>query len=327
MHLLRIAVVMIALVALGYYIGNHRHSASLTPPKRTLHPTVRPPSTPKVSDTAPIISTTDLLRYGEMEDAQGDTLPDISWYEPSETSTDEKPTKTPASSPTPAQPVDTPSDTPRLVIIIDDVAHASQLKAIQALPYRITPSIFPPSEISHNSHTLAVGLEHYMIHLPLESGSKAMNRMQGMLFVRDSRAKVEARVRAIRRLFPTGHYINNHTGSVFTADYRAMKRLYGLLRRAGFVFVDSRTTPKSTVRRITREYGDRYIRRDIFIDNVQKRSAILKQLKKAVRIARKRGFAIAIGHPHKATLDALRHAQTVLKGVQTVYLDELYPLP
>ena len=152
-----------------------------------------------------------------------------------------------------------------------------------------------------------------------------MNRMKGMLFVRDGAERVQRRVDAIRRLFPDVRYVNNHTGSVFTADYTAMRRLYSMLRDAGFVFVDSRTTARSTVRRIARSFGDRYIGRDVFIDNVQQVPAILRQLKHAVRIAQKRGYAIAIGHPHKATMEALRQAKEILKGVETVYIDELYP--
>jgi polysaccharide deacetylase 2 family uncharacterized protein YibQ len=103
-----------------------------------------------------------------------------------------------------------------------------------------------------------------------------------------------------------------------------MKQLYTMLRKKGFIFVDSRTSAKSVVRKIVRAQGDTYIARDIFIDNTQTRAYVLSQLKKAVKVAKKRGFAIVIGHPHKATMDALRHAGKILKGVQTVYMDELY---
>jgi polysaccharide deacetylase 2 family uncharacterized protein YibQ len=211
-----------------------------------------------------------------------------------------------------------------LVIIIDDISRPSQLKTLKALPYRITPSIFPPSEISRESHKLAVGLKHCMVHLPLESGNAAMNRMKGMLFARSSKAHMQARVDEIRKLFPKVRFINNHTGSVFTSNHSAMKQLYAMLRKKGFVFVDSRTSAKSTVRNVARQYGDTYIARDIFIDNTQTRGYVLAQLKKAVKIAKKRGFAIVIGHPHKATMNALRHAGSILKSVQTVYIDELY---
>ena len=265
----------------------------------------------------------EILRYGFEEDARGEDTPDISWYVPGETPRP-KPSKKPlqTQTSTPAPPAH--GKRPKLAIIIDDVSHKDQIDAIKALPYHITPSIFPPSELSKTSNRLTRYVKHYMVHLPLESGSTVMNRMQGMLFVRSGREKVQARVDEIRRLFPHARFVNNHTGSVYTSNYRAMKQLYDMLRKKGFVFVDSRTTSKSVVRRIAHEHHDTYIARDIFLDNVQKESSILKQLNKAIHIAKKRGFAIAIGHPHKATMNALRHAKKLLRGVQTVYIDELY---
>jgi polysaccharide deacetylase 2 family uncharacterized protein YibQ len=213
---------------------------------------------------------------------------------------------------------------PKLVIIIDDVSQPWQIRAIKALPYHITPSIFPPSQQAERSHLLARELKHFMIHLPMQSGNAGMNRMRGTLKVTDSHAAMQARAKEIRKLFPRGKFLNNHTGSVFTSNYKAMKKMYGYLKKEGFVFIDSRTSGKSKVKRIAKEYGDRYIVRDIFIDNTQSIPYIHKQLSKAVKVAQKRGFAIAIGHPHKATFKALASAKKLFGGVELVYIDELY---
>jgi polysaccharide deacetylase 2 family uncharacterized protein YibQ len=213
---------------------------------------------------------------------------------------------------------------PQLVLIIDDISQRRQLEAIRKLPYRITPSIFPPSRMNARSNLLARGMRHYMIHLPLESGSAKMNRFSKTLMVDDGPRAIARRVTEIRHLFPDARFVNNHTGSVFTSNHGAMYHLYGDLKREGFVFVDSRTSAHSVVRKVAAEYHSPYLARDVFIDNVQNRSAILKQLRKAVRIAKKRGYAIAIGHPHRATFDALRHAGGILSQVETVYLDDFY---
>ncbi len=45
--------------------------------------------------------------------------------------------------------------------------------------------------------------------------------------------------------------------------------------------------------------------RDIFLDNEMTVSAVRSQLAKTEQVARKQGYAIAIGHPHDATIDAL----------------------
>jgi len=264
----------------------------------------------------------EILQHGFAEDAQENSMPDVSWYVPGETQNSTPNKKPPKSKPLVAVKS---GKVPKLVIIIDDVSRKRQLDAIQRLPYHITPSIFPPSEISATSNQLAQYAKHYMVHLPMQSGSAEMNRMKGMLFTRISVEKMQARVDEIRKLFPKAKFVNNHTGSVFTSNYKAMKQLYGMLRKKGFVFVDSRTSAKSVVRSVAHDYHDTYITRDVFIDNIQTEAVILKQLKHAVRIAKKRGFAIAIGHPHAMTMQALRHAKKILEGVQVVYIDELYP--
>ncbi|MDD2452196.1 MAG: divergent polysaccharide deacetylase family protein [Sulfurovum sp.] len=212
----------------------------------------------------------------------------------------------------------------KLVIIIDDVSSKSQLEDIRATGLKLTPSIFPPYRLSPSNHKLAEGLKHYMIHLPMESG-KVFDKQEKTLMVTDTPEMIESRVRELRSLFPAARFVNNHTGSVFTGHYPAMERLYQALMREGFIFVDSRTIAGSKVPQIAKKYAQRYIARDIFIDNKHNVPYIHKQLKQAVKIAKKRGYAIAIGHPHTVTLQALASAGKILKEVEMVYIDELYP--
>ena len=216
------------------------------------------------------------------------------------------------------------SKKPKLVIIIDDISNRKQLMHIQALHMTVTPSIFPPSHLSMQSHILAKNLKHYMVHLPMESGNVQFNKQYKTLKTSFSKAQMEARITEIRRLFPTAHYINNHTGSVFTNDYRAMYTLYGIMKKEGFTFIDSRTIASTKVKQIAHQYGDAYVARDVFIDNIQEISYIHSQLKKAVRIAKKKGYAIAIGHPHKVTMRALASAKYLFRDVELVYIDQIF---
>ena len=213
---------------------------------------------------------------------------------------------------------------PKLAIIIDDVSNRSQLNKIQATGLKITPSIFPPSQRSMTSHNLAKGLEHYMIHLPMESGSAQFNKQTKTLITTFSEEQIKARVKEVRTLFPSARYVNNHTGSVYTDNYGAMQTLYNALRTEGFVFVDSRTIASTKVPQITDELGDAYVARDVFIDNEHNVPYIHKQLQKAVSKAKKKGYAIAIGHPHQMTMKALSTAGSIFADVELVYIDELY---
>lgn len=213
---------------------------------------------------------------------------------------------------------------PKLVIIVDDVHTKAQLQAIQNLGMKITPSIFPPYQLAKHSNLLARNLKHYMIHLPMESGSSQFNKQTKTLMTSFSDERIADRVMEIRRLFPKAKYINNHTGSVFTSNYKAMKKLYIALKLEGFTFVDSFTAASSKVRKITHELGDAYVRRDIFIDNTQTVPYIHRQLEQAVQKAKKNGYAVAIGHPHKITMQALASSKQILKDVELVYIDEIY---
>ena len=213
---------------------------------------------------------------------------------------------------------------PKLVIIIDDVHTKAQISAIKSLPIKVTPSIFPPYKLSPNSHHLARGLKHYMIHLPMESGNKQYNTQYKTLKVSFSNKKIENRIKELRLLFPKAKFINNHTGSVFTSNYDVMHLAYKIMRENGFIFLDSKTKNTSKVKNIAHAYGDVYVVRDIFIDNIHTLPAIHEQLKKAVKIAKKKGYAIAIGHPHTVTMKALASAKYILKDVELAYIDALY---
>ena len=102
-----------------------------------------------------------------------------------------------------------------------------------------------------------------------------------------------------------------------------MLTLYTALKKEGFMFVDSRTIASTKVPKIAKKFGDAYVARDAFIDNVHNVKTIHKQLRKAVEIAKKKGYAIAIGHPHSVTMKALSSAGSILKDIELVYIDDL----
>ncbi len=211
----------------------------------------------------------------------------------------------------------------KLVIIIDDISHSYQLNMIKKLGLHITPSIFPPSKMNMKSYLLARGLKHYMVHLPLQSGSKQMNKMHKTIFINYTNKQIERRVKEIRKLFPSAKYINNHTGSVFTSNYRASKELYKVLLDNGFKFVDSRTTDRTKIPKIAKEFGRRYLKADLFIDNKLNFKSIEKELNQAIALAKRRGYAVVIGHPHIQTFKALESLKHKLKSLNLIYIDQL----
>ena len=210
----------------------------------------------------------------------------------------------------------------RLLIIIDDVAYGYQVNAIRSLHLPITPSFFPSSSRHPDTPRYARRFRHYMIHLPLEALHYSREEAN-TLRITSSYATMDRIVRKIRHDFPRARYVNNHTGSKFTADLSAMRRLISVLDRYHFKFLDSRTTAQTKVPKVMQELGRPYIHRDIFLDNDPSIPAIKAQIKKAVALARKKGLAIAIGHPHKNTIEALRQSKKLLKSVHLIYVDKL----
>ena len=210
----------------------------------------------------------------------------------------------------------------KLAIIIDDVGTGEQAQKIAALPVRVTPSIFPPEYQRKDTRSLARGFEHYAIHLPMEASSAKNN--SATLRTSDNYEKLRGVIAKLRTDFPNAKFINNHTGSKFTADERAMQNLLRAMNEHGFLFIDSRTSPSTKAKAAMNGLGMRYVHRDVFLDNQNSVAAVRKKLREAVALAKKQGYAIAIGHPKSSTLRALANSADILGEVDLVYLDEIY---
>ena len=210
----------------------------------------------------------------------------------------------------------------KLAIIIDDVGTGEQAQKIAALPVRVTPSIFPPEYQRKDTRSLARGFEHYAIHLPMEASSAKNN--SATLRASDNYEKLNGVIAKLRADFPNAKFINNHTGSKFTADERAMQNLLRAMNEHGFLFIDSRTSPATKAKVAMNGLGMRYVHRDVFLDNQNSVAAVRKKLREAVALAKKQGYAIAIGHPKSSTLRALANSADILGEVDLVYLDEIY---
>ena len=99
--------------------------------------------------------------------------------------------------------------------------------------------------------------------------------------------------------------VNNHMGSRFTADRASMAPVLAELHRRGLLWLDSRTTPNSAGIGLAQELKMPWVGRDVFLDNEETVAAVKAQLAKTEQVAKRQGYAVAIGHPHDATIEAL----------------------
>lgn len=212
---------------------------------------------------------------------------------------------------------------PKLAIIIDDVSVRSHVNAIKSLNLPITMSFLPPSKFRPNSPALAAKESFYMVHLPMEA--KNYSREEPFtLRVDDSQEKISNRIKEIKKLFPRVKYINNHTGSLFTSDETAVNKLIFALKKEHINFIDSRTIASTKVPKVMKNYGNKYVARDVFLDHEHNKEYIKEQIKKAIEIAKLHGSAIAIGHPQANTILAINESKELFKSVDLVLIDKLY---
>ncbi|WP_224981420.1 divergent polysaccharide deacetylase family protein [Geomonas agri] len=216
----------------------------------------------------------------------------------------------------------------RLAIIIDDMGTSMQeLKTLQSigqpLTYSVIPSLAHAKQVAEGAHTAGAQV---MVHMPMEPEGYPKQKMEsiGVLVAMDD-AEIASRIRSYFATVPHAVGANNHMGSRFTQDAAKMKVVLQILKEKGLFFVDSKTSPASVGYREAKALGMKCAARQVFLDNVQDESAIGKQLTQAAAIARKRGAAIAICHPHPATMRALKLYMPELakSGITFVHVSEL----
>lgn len=215
------------------------------------------------------------------------------------------------------------NDKPKLAIIIDDVQTKRDVDAIKKMHLNVTMSFLPPRSARPNSAKLAAHEKFYMVHLPMEAMHFSAEEPD-TLRVGDSQQKISQKIAQIKKEFPRVHYINNHTGSKFTSNEIAMNRLIFALNTNHIHFIDSRTTAKTMAPKVMRNFGLKYVARDVFLDHHMDKAYVKKQIKEAVKIAKERGHAIAIGHPHKNTLEAIEESKNLFKDVELVPVYKVY---
>lgn len=217
-----------------------------------------------------------------------------------------------------------PNGGPKLAIIMDDISTNAHVSELKKLSIKVTPSIFPPEKQHPKTAELAKEFSVYMVHLPLQALNYT-NEKANTLHTGDSKEKISQHIKDIKKDFKDVKYINNHTGSGFTSDFKSTLALLDELKNSEIYFIDSLTTNKSTVLDVSKKLGLKYAYRDVFLDNEQNVSKILKMINNAVAVAKKDGVAIAICHPYKSTFEALKIAQKdAFKGVEVVYVDKIY---
>lgn len=218
-------------------------------------------------------------------------------------------------------------DAPKLAILLDDFgSDRPAAEAVFGMPYPLTVSILPNHEHSKEiaEEALRRGYQ-VMLHLPMESVAHESPEKEelkpGM-----SGEQIQAMLGEMVKSVPNAVGVNNHQGSQATSNSALMQELMPALREWNLFYVDSRTTAATVAFDTAKRDGVPTAFRNVpFLDDVQDEKAIRKQLELALRGAKEKKAAIAIGHPHPETLDALRSFLPTARenGVRLVFVSEL----
>lgn len=212
----------------------------------------------------------------------------------------------------------------QLVIVIDDVGYRAEDHKVMRLPLPVTVAVLPSAPHAANMAKQAAqqGRET-IIHLPMQP--RGNQRVEaGALHTGMGADEVQRTLQQAMRIVPNAIGLNNHMGSAATADPALMKLLMQQLKARQLLFLDSRTISSSVAESTARELGVPALRRTVFLDDDNNFARVQAEFQRAVKMAQKKGWAVAIGHPRPNTIKVLQAGLVNLpRNVQLVPLSTL----
>ncbi len=212
----------------------------------------------------------------------------------------------------------------RVAIVIDDLGNSlEEGRRVIALPAPVACAILPHTAYARTLAEAAyVAGKEVLLHLPMEAPA---GQLEGPGRLDSQMPELEIAMTFEYDLTTVPHAVgvNNHMGSVLTSQVPPMRALMRAIARRGaerMFFLDSRTTPDSVAARAAAEAGVAYLKRDVFLDSDRSPMAVARSLARLEATARRRGRALAIGHPHPETLAALERwlPEAAARGITIV---------
>lgn len=195
---------------------------------------------------------------------------------------------------------------PLLALVIDDLGRdVAVLDRLAQLGVPLSYSVLPfESRTEDVVRILAERGAEVLCHLPMEADGDAdpgPGALLSSMRPEELRRATEAALQAV----PGAVGVNNHMGSILSTRRPAMELVLDVLARRRLFFLDSRTSAQSVGYALALERGIPATERQVFLDVDSRPDAIRRQFRELLRLADERGSAVAIGHPHRQTLEVL----------------------
>ncbi len=217
---------------------------------------------------------------------------------------------------------------PRIAIIIDDLGYAAELgRRVTELPGPVACAVLPSTPLAGRiaEAANAAGKE-VLLHLPLEAIRSQPRKDPGVISLDMTRAQFARTFAQDILSVPHVSGVNSHRGSLLTQHPGHMTWLMEeISARGDLFFVDSYTTHESIALMLAIESGVPALKRDVFLDPDSAPETVAREFQRLKDIAKKRGMAVAIGHPYPATIEMLERELPQLKsdGIELVSIRDL----
>jgi uncharacterized protein len=200
-------------------------------------------------------------------------------------------------------------EVPAIIIIIDDIGYRTRedLRAI-GLPGQVAYAIMPHSPNARKMSALANEMgKDVLLHMPMQAIEENKNKFlgPGALTLKMTHAEFIQTLDNSLRSVPHASGVNNHMGSLLTRHPGHMNWLMASLKVRKKFYLDSVTSSHSVASNVAKKLQLPYLRRDVFLDNVQSNIEIQQQFNELISIAKRKGVAVAIGHPYPETVTVL----------------------
>lgn len=199
-----------------------------------------------------------------------------------------------------------PAEGGRIALVIDDLGRSlADLDTIEHLDVPVSYAVLPYEEETQPVvERLRERKAEMLLHLPMEPAN-GEDPGPGALRLGMTPEQLRQLTLAALRAVPGAVGVNNHMGSGLSADERSMKTILAVLAGRNLFFLDSRTSAQSVGYQTAIRAGVPAAERQVFLDSDTQTEAIRGQFHRLLGLARTRGAAVAIGHPHPETLAVL----------------------
>lgn len=192
----------------------------------------------------------------------------------------------------------------KLVIVIDDAGYNYKTADLfynsgLKLNYALIPGL--DSSDAHYNKILATG-NNFILHIPMEPEKGREYVEKNAILTDMSGENITNIVSSYFNRYPEAIGANNHMGSKAIKCEGVMRPVIDVMKSRDLIWLNSLTSTGSVCKKVALEKSAGYLERDVFLDNENTELYARAAMEKLIIIAKKRGYAVGIGHIQSGSL-------------------------